>query len=384
MHECQGKRDIFITLLTMVIVLIAAISFWRLVNPLIVGISVAIVLIPFQRRLAASMNCYLSSALITVSVFIVAFFAIFSTLTILVQNAGYLQEMIGVIIEWLRSLSGTHIHANIPFPEIQPLFNAFITDLEVTLLSYLTMVPMMVVEMIIFFLTVYFLLVTGDRIWADIKSVIPMRSREAFRVYAKTVSDTLYSILVVHISIAVITFFLAIPFFSILGYEHVVFFSVLSGLFAVIPLIGPVFLIVFLGVYALALGDWRGLALLALIGYPVVCGLPDLYLRPVLMGRRIEIRPVLIFMAFFGGMAVMGVMGFILGPLLVALLLAGYRVMVAEYGNPEGVEGAVDTGDTTPSPFFLKVPAFLRHSGAQTMEHEMEDGLGDDRNKRET
>jgi len=55
-----------------------------------------------------------------------------------------------------------------------------------------------------------------------------------------------------------------------------------------------------------------------------------MYLRPVLMGKRVEIHPVIIFIGFFGGMATMGLVGFILGPLLLSLLIGGYQIVVQE------------------------------------------------------
>ncbi|WP_165394819.1 AI-2E family transporter [Methanofollis fontis] len=333
MYIPRARWDLFIVALTAIIVTCATIAFWPLINPLIVGISVAVVLMPLQRRLSEVVAPWISSAVITISVFVIGFLLIVTTLTILSQNAGYLAGMITTIIEWIRSMLSGEFTALIPINAFQEVFSSLITDIQIGIINALALVPMAIIKIIIFFLTVYFLLITGDRIWQDILGVVPVRSMGSFSLYSRTVSDTLYSILVVHISIAFITFFLALPFFWLLGYDHVLFFSILSALFAIVPVLGPVFLILFLGVYALAIGDWRALALLALIGYPVVAGMPDLFLRPILMGQRVEIPPVLIFMAFFGGMAVMGVMGFILGPLFVALLLAGYRIMVKEFSQ---------------------------------------------------
>ena len=95
-------------------------------------------------------------------------------------------------------------------------------------------------------------------------------------------SNTLYSIYIVHISTSVITFFLAIPFFYVLGYGHIVFWSLIVALFQLIPIIGPTLIMIFLGIFALAQGDYRAAALIAVIGYPVVCAVPDLLFSPML------------------------------------------------------------------------------------------------------
>ena len=49
------------------------------------------------------------------------------------------------------------------------------------------------------------------------------------------------------------------------------------------------------------------------------------------MGQRAKVNGVLMFIAFFGGIAVMGVMGFILGPVFIALLIACYQIFIREF-----------------------------------------------------
>jgi len=87
---------------------------------------------------------------------------------------------------------------------------------------------------------------------------------------------------------------------------------------------------------ALSQGDLRGTALLIGAGYPVVCAFPDLWFRPVMMGRRASIHPALMWIGFFGGLAVMGLMGFVLRPLLLALTVACYRILVGQQAAPHG------------------------------------------------
>jgi predicted PurR-regulated permease PerM len=88
-------------------------------------------------------------------------------------------------------------------------------------------------------------------------------------------------------------------------------------------------IMVLLGIYALAAGDYRAGVLIAIIGYPIVCAVPDLFFRPIMMGKRASIHPAIMWVGFFGGLWVMGLVGFVLGPLILALLVAGGRELIA-------------------------------------------------------
>jgi predicted PurR-regulated permease PerM len=85
------------------------------------------------------------------------------------------------------------------------------------------------------------------------------------------------------------------------------------------------------------------LMLLILIGYPVVCAFPDLFIRPVLMGRRTCIHPVIMWIGFVGGLYTLGLVGFVLGPLILVLLITGFHILKGDHetcmvGRKRGVD----------------------------------------------
>jgi len=66
------------------------------------------------------------------------------------------------------------------------------------------------------------------------------------------------------------------------------------------------------------------------IGYPLLSGWIDFYYRPVMMGKRVAINPVLMMIGIFAGLPFMGVLGFIIGPVLIALVVTGYKILEEE------------------------------------------------------
>lgn len=183
-------------------------------------------------------------------------------------------------------------------------------------------------NIIIFFLVLFIFLLFGENIWRDLLASVPDATKTFVNHIEEISSNTLYSIYIVHISTSVITFLLAIPFFYVLGYGHIIFWSLIVALFQLIPIVGPTLIMIFLGIYALALGDYRAGALIAILGYPVVCAVPDLLFRPIVMGKRASIHPAIMWVGFFGGLWIMGIVGFVIGPLVLALLVASGRELI--------------------------------------------------------
>lgn len=312
------------------IAIITLLAFLPLVKVIVLALSLAVVLIPFQERISERISPALSAFCITLGVVTIGFLAVLLTFNVLYTNMDYLISLINSILDGFRTESTSDLITRFPDLGLESLIDSVLLSLKQTLFSYLTLVPGVAVEMLIFILALSIFIFSGPGMKADLNAMIPDSSRRNILVIWKRVYDTLYSIYIVHFSIAILTFFLALPFFWVLGFDHIVFYAVLCALFALIPFLGPVFILAFLALYAFSIRDIKALLLIIFIGYPMLCVFTDMYLRPVLMGKRVEIHPVIIFIGFFGGMAVMGLVGFILGPLLLSLLIGGYQIVVQE------------------------------------------------------
>ena len=153
--------------------------------------------------------------------------------------------------------------------------------------------------------------------------------------------DTLYVIYIVQFAIAALTFFIAIPVFYLLGYGNILFYSFLAAFCEVIPILGSSVAFIIIGAYAFALGDLRGVLIMFFLGYLAVSALPEIYVRPVLVGRRVRIHPVIMFVGLIGGLLTLGLAGFVLGPLIIVLLMRSYRIWS---GDCKGAEETPDPG----------------------------------------
>ncbi len=340
------RLDILTIALVAGIVVAATLSFWPLLGVLIISSSLAVVVLPLQRRLREKMNEELAAAVTTALVFVAFFGTVVFTVSVIYNNVDYLSEIISIIIGWIRHANVEFIYSELSIPpeRVAEWINDQIDRFSEYIGYIIRSLPFLIVQFIVFFLSLYMFILRGDAIRNEFVGHLPHRVVAAIERMSVMVVDTLYAIYVVHIATSVLTFILALPFFYMLGYDHLIFYSLMAGLFQLVPIIGPSFLMLFLAIFALSMGDMRSLALLVLIGYPVVCAFPDIYLRPMMMGKRASIHPVLMWIGFFGGLAVMGIVGFVLGPLFVALVVSGYHIIIDELKGARDEDGGTDTG----------------------------------------
>jgi predicted PurR-regulated permease PerM len=117
----------------------------------------------------------------------------------------------------------------------------------------------------------------------------------------------------------------------ITGVPQPLFLAVATAIASLVPAVGTLLIWVPAGVYLFAVGSpTMGLVEL-LWGALVVVGFSDYVIRPRLVGD--EGMPVIMtFLALFGGLEVMGLIGLIAGPVIMALAVAVLRLYAREAG----------------------------------------------------
>ena len=217
--------DLFPFAVIGVITLIAFIVFWSVMDMVLLGGSLAIVLMPLHHRLSARVRPHFSAAIITGGVLAVFAGAAYITLMILTANAATLTSMFTSIGTWLNDPATNPISYGVPLSKatLSSLLsegNEIFVDYEKTLIANLYLI---LFKMFVFFFSLSALLFHGDWLKERFMSHMPPVICEwVTRLSAVTV-DTLYAIYVVQVAIAVLTFFIALPVFYLLGYGNILF-----------------------------------------------------------------------------------------------------------------------------------------------------------------
>jgi predicted PurR-regulated permease PerM len=326
------RADQFPSILLIILIILAFAVFWSIMDMVLLGASLAIVLIPLHHRLSLHMRPWISASLMTLAV--LGIFSVMGliTLAIFSANSSTLTQMFTTIENWLNNPLTNPMTYGVPLSKtslsvlLQEGTGLFV-DYQKTLVTYL---PVILFKMFVFFFTLFMLFLRGEELRMKLIEHVPAALKKYINRLSDATSDTLYAIYYVQIAIAVLTFFMAIPVFYLLGYGDIIFYAYFAAFCELIPIMGSSVAFILIGSYAQAIGDTRGVLILFFLGYLIVSLVPEVYVRPVLVGRRVKVHPVIMFIGIVGGILTMGLAGFVLGPLIIVLLITSYRMYTEE------------------------------------------------------
>jgi predicted PurR-regulated permease PerM len=119
--------------------------------------------------------------------------------------------------------------------------------------------------------------------------------------------------------------------FLITGINSIALWTVVMIALSIIPLVGAPVILFPASLIMFATGNiWQGVFLLIATG--LVAG-ADNVLRPQLVGKDVEMHSLLIFFSTIGGIAAFGILGFIIGPIIMALFLTFIEIYQLEFND---------------------------------------------------
>lgn len=192
--------------------------------------------------------------------------------------------------------------------------------------SFLGKFANITLELFILVCSVFYFVRDGDKCFNFIRSFVPRDSINFFDNTVESVKDVLKSIFYGHFLTSVIIGIFGCIGYSLLGYPYGIFLGVLTGIFQLIPIFGPwpiywtLFFIDVLG------GNYPRSVIVLLFGF--FLSTIDMYIRPALSSRYVDIHPLILLVGFLSGPLVYGLVGFIVGPLILGItftVLDSYR-----------------------------------------------------------
>ncbi|HSK28643.1 MAG TPA: AI-2E family transporter [Candidatus Limnocylindria bacterium] len=338
-----GLEDKTFVLLIIAVSLAFAWILWPYSGAIFWATVLAIVFAPLYRRLSTSMRqrhtlAALVSVMIVLMMVIVPFafiaaslvqegFSVYERIKSGDLDIGrYLKQLFGVLPAWVMPLldrlgltnvsalqerlstglmQGSQFIATQAFNIGQNTFN-FIVNLFVML--YL----------------LFFLLRDGDALAKKIKEAIPLRAeqqRDLFDKFNTVIRATVKG----NIVVALVQGALGGLIFWFLGVHAAVLWGVVMAFLSLLPAVGAGLVWFPVAIYFLLTGaTWQGVILIA---YGVlVIGLVDNILRPILVGKDTKMPDYIVLIATLGGMAIFGLNGFVVGPVIAAMFMAVWGI----------------------------------------------------------
>lgn len=187
--------------------------------------------------------------------------------------------------------------------------------------------PVLALKLLLFAILLYGLLVRPNEAARATLAVVPDQYHDIVRRFHIRTRDTLYGIYVLQAATAAGTFVLALVTFIAFGYTAPVTLAVVAGVLQFVPVLGPGVLLGVLAVVDLVAGNLTRAVLIIVVGGLVVGLLPDAVIRPRLASYAAHLPVSLYFVGFVGGVLSLGAIGFIAGPLVVALVVEAVTLL---------------------------------------------------------
>jgi predicted PurR-regulated permease PerM len=336
------------TFLWLVIVISLAFAWilWPFFGPVFWGTVMAIVFSPLYRRVSKSMGYRRTLAALT-TVMIILMIVILPLILVgalLVQEGlavyeriqsgqftvgQYFQQVFGALPAWLTELLDRLGVTNLGLMQ-ERLSSSLMKGSQFIAAQALNIGQNtfdFIVDLCIVLYLLFFLLRDGDDLSKRIRDAIPLRpeqQRDLFSKFTTVIRATVKG----NIVVALVQGALGGLAFWFLGVHAPVLWAVLMAFLSLLPAVGAAVVWLPVAIYFLVTGAiWQGVVLVA---YGVlVIGLVDNVLRPILVGKDTKMPDYVVLIATLGGMAIFGLNGFVIGPVIAAMFMAVWDLFAA-------------------------------------------------------
>jgi predicted PurR-regulated permease PerM len=171
-------------------------------------------------------------------------------------------------------------------------------------------------ELFVMLFALFYVLRDGDSILNQLRHLLPFEETMTDRMLAEA-RELIFASVTTSLVIAAVQGMLCGGAFAIVGLGSAVFWGVVMGFLSLLPVVGawPIWIPAALWLFSTG-HTVRALVLIAICG--ALGAAIDNILRPVLLGGRASLNGLLVFISVLGGIAVFGVLGIVLGPIVVA------------------------------------------------------------------
>ncbi len=182
------------------------------------------------------------------------------------------------------------------------------------------------ISFIFMVLTIFFLFTDGPDLLEKISMYMPFSKRQRERLIQQT-RDIVVSTIYGGVTVAVLQGLVGGIAFAVLGISSPVVWGLAMCITSFIPLVGT-FLIWGPAAGYLAFQGflWKAIALV-IVGVAGISSI-DNFLRPLIIRDRMKMPTLVIFFSIFGGIQLFGPVGFIMGPLVLALFVSMIQILM--------------------------------------------------------
>ncbi len=322
-----------------------ALILWPFLGAVLWAVFIAIVFEPVHRQVLRQVGTARRNlgALLTLSVVVlVVILPLILVGTAVVQEAAavvqqvrsgeidfgsYLQRLIDALPGWMRSILDRFGIVNLA--ALQRQLTTLLAGSGQFITTHLVGLGQntldFVVALFVMLYVLFFLLRDGRALTDSIGRHLPLRREHSQRLMAQFVT-VVRATVKGNIVIALIQGLLGGIAFAVLGLPGALLWGTLMALLSLLPAVGAAMVWAPVAAWYLFHGEIGPAVGLTLWGVLAI-GLVDNFLRPILVGKDTRMPDYLVLVATLGGIAVFGINGFVIGPVIAAMFLMGWNLL---------------------------------------------------------
>jgi len=188
-----------------------------------------------------------------------------------------------------------------------------------------------VVHFCIIIFLVYYLLLDSKTLLRKISDMLPLKQADELRFFNEIVriSD---AILINTVLVGIGEGIFGGLLFAILGINSPFFWGVLMVIFSMIPVLGATTILLPAAIIQFFIGNYFAGFVLLIIGVGGIA-INQNIIKPRLDGKRSGLHPAIVFLASMGGIIWLGMIGFLVGPLIAAMFIVTWKIVGEKFST---------------------------------------------------
>jgi predicted PurR-regulated permease PerM len=227
--------------------------------------------------------------------------------------------------------------------DITQILQSLMTNTIKYLQGILVSLPNKILNISLTFFLLFFFFRDGNEIFHRTLEYAPLNRKDTL-ILVREVKNMTDAVVYGQIITAFVQSILATIACFILGYKAPLVWGLLTFILSVIPMIGPAFVYVPLGLSSIVtymtITDTSALIkgiIMLIFGFGIISSV-DNVLKPLLISDKVRIHPVLVMLGIIGGLTLFGFMGIVLGPLILIVLITLFNIYDMKEAMTEHIE----------------------------------------------
>lgn len=330
----------FYTFLGMLLALfiLVALLFQYVINILLLSVILAIIFKPLNNYFLNKFKSSALAAALTLLVLLlglVGFFGIFGQLLYQELLGLYNFLKAGNLLQNQESLlgrlpDGLKHYVTTVSVDINSLLAKATSNIFQTVSGLLSNLTSLLFNLFLLFFSFYYLLKDGGKLKNIILKISPISGRQENLLYEKVVRSV-NGVMKGTFLVGLIQSCVAFVGFVSAGISNPLLWAMCTFIAAFVPNVGTAIVIAPAIGFLFFTGNTTGAIIMAVFG--VLAGLVDNFVSPRLVGKSAKLHPLLVLLSVIGGLQFFGFLGFLLGPIVMAIFVAFLEMYLTDFNK---------------------------------------------------